>query len=52
MGFTVCLQKYEFENSANCGIIEIHFLETKKTLFYSTLSTFLQPILLSNFVIN
>ena len=32
-------EKSIFENSANCGILEIHFLEAKKTLFYSTLST-------------
>ena len=32
-------EKSNFNNSANCGIIEIHFLKPPKTVFYSTLST-------------
>jgi len=32
-------EKWNFKNSAFCGIIKINFLRAEKTLFYSTLST-------------
>ena len=68
MGFTAWLQKlfffrsekFSFDNSAICRIIEIYFLEAEKGYFYSTLSTLfalhskplLQIILQTNLAIN